>query len=87
MKKNMKWTIKEKRKIVKELLEGSSYKNLARKYNIKSDGMIANWKKKYINGELIDMTKGRPKYDKDVEYEILKKSFALLKEIRDAQQE
>ena len=82
MEKNRKWTIDEKRKIVKELLNGCSYQDLANKYEIKSEGMIANWKKKYINGELIDKKRGRPKFDKDVEYEILKKSFALLKEIR-----
>lgn len=82
MKKNNKWTIEEKRKIVKELLEGAPYRDLANKYKIKSRGMIANWKRKYLNGDLIEHKQGRPKYDKDVEYEILKKSFALLKEIR-----
>ena len=87
MGKNSKWTIQDKRKIVNELLGGSSYRMLAKKYNVKSVGMIANWKKKYINGQLVENKRGRTKYDKDVEYEILKKSFALLKAIRDEQQE
>ncbi len=85
MNKNKKWTIEEKRKIVGELLEGCSYRDLAEKYNVKSDGMIANWKRQYLNGELIEQKQGRPKYNKEVEYEILKKSFALLKEIRSEQ--
>lgn len=82
MRKNKKWTEKEKIKIVKELLSGVSYSEICEKYNIKSTGMVANWKRKYLNGENLGGTPGRKPYDKEMEYEILKKSFALLKEIR-----
>ncbi|NLC97231.1 MAG: helix-turn-helix domain-containing protein [Erysipelotrichaceae bacterium] len=80
--KNKVWTEEEKIKIVKEKLAGGSYRDLANKYDIKSEGMIANWKRKYENGESLAGKQGRKKLDKDLEYEILKKSFALLKKIR-----
>lgn len=87
MHKNRKWTLEEKEKIVKELINGSTYTELTKKYNIKSKGMIANWKRLYLNGISLDRQQGRKKIDKDLEYEILKKSFALLKQIRGESQE
>jgi len=87
MQKNKKWTIEEKIKIVKEYLEGSSVNQLRKKYSIKSTGTITSWKNKYLNGELINKPKGRPKYDKEMEYEILKKSYALLIKIRNRHHE
>lgn len=87
MNKNRKWTLKEKEKIVKEHLNGLSINQLREKYNIKSTGTITSWKNKYLKGELIDKPRGRKKYDKEMEYEILKKSYALLMEIRNKRQE
>lgn len=87
MHKNRKWTLEEKEKIVKELINGSTYTELTKKYNIKSKGMIANWKRLYLNGISLDRQQGRKKIDKDLGYEILKKSFALLKQIRGESQE
>jgi transposase-like protein len=81
MQKNRKWTPEEKERIVKELLSGCSYTELQEKYNIKSRGMIANWKRMYLNDIPLNGRQGRNKFDKDLEYEILKKSFALLKKI------
>ena len=85
--KNKKWTLKEKEKIVKEHLNGLTINQLREKYNIKSTGTITGWKNKYLKGELIEKIKGRKKYNKDVEYEILKKSYALLMEIRNKPRE
>lgn len=82
MRKNEKWTEKEKITIVKELISGSSYSEVCEKYNIKSTGMVANWKRKYLSGESLGGIQGKKPYGKEMEYEILKKSFALLKEIR-----
>ena len=86
MKKNRKWTIEEKERIVQEHLNGKSISQLRKKYNIKSSGTITSWKNKYLKNELVDKPKGRRKYDKEMEYEILKKSYALLMEIRNKQQ-
>ncbi len=84
MKKNRKWTNEEKLQIVKEHLEGTSISELMKKYNIKSSGTVSCWKKKYFSNELFLDRRGAPKnlLDSDLEYEILKKSYALLKEIR-----
>lgn len=81
MKKNVQRTYEEKKIIVEELLNGASYNFLAKKYNVSRNGTIANWKKKYLEGTLNQDNRGKPK--KEVEdIEILKKSYALLMEIR-----
>lgn len=84
---NKKWTIEEKTKIVREFIDGESVTSLSIKYNVKSRGMIANWKKEYIaNGnKFVNKTKGRKKINFD-EIEVLKKSYALLMKIRSKQQ-
>ena len=75
-----------KKRIVEEKLNGKSYSYVAKKYNVRN-GTIANWKKKYLEGTLQNDGRGRNglKVDKDLEYEILKKSYALLMEIRSQQ--
>lgn len=73
----------EKKKIVEELLNGASYSTLSKKYSVLS-GTIANWKKKYLEGTLaIDNRGKKPKEIEDID--ILKKSYALLMEIRKQQ--
>lgn len=84
MGKHMQKTYEEKKKIVEELLNGASYSYLVKKYNISKAGTIANWKKKYLEGKLAIDNRGKPK--KEIEdVEILKKSYALLMEIRNKQ--
>ena len=87
MGKHVKRTYEEKEKIVKEYIGGKSGSYLARKYNIADKSIISTWKKKYLNGTLQNDNRGAPKINnsKELEYEILKKSFALLKEIRSEQ--
>lgn len=77
-------TYEEKVRIVKEYIEGSSSSYLAKKHNIANRSIISTWKKKYLNGTLQNDGRGRSgiKVDKELEYEILKKAYALLKEIR-----
>jgi transposase-like protein len=71
----------EKEKIVKEILGGASYQYVASKYNVSRRGTIANWKRKYLEGTLNQDNRGKAK--KDIEdIDILKKSYALLMEIR-----
>ena len=87
MGKHIKRSYEEKEKIVKEFLNGESINELRSKYNITSTGIISNWKKRYLNGTLQNDNRGNPKINinKDIEYEILKKSYALLMEIRSKQ--
>ena len=57
---------------------------LAKKYEISRSGTIANWKRKYLNGTLNQDNRGkRLKPIEDID--ILKKSYALLMEIRSQQ--
>lgn len=87
MGKHIKRTYNAKVKIVKEYLEGASSSYLANKYNISSRGLISAWKRKYLSGTLQNDGRGRKgtNVSSELEYEILKKSFALLKEIRSKQ--
>ncbi len=82
MRKNKQWNYETKVKIVNSLLQGQSYSSLCKEYGITSSGMIANWKKAYLNGTLIDQKPGRPKGSEEDDYEILKKCYAQLMKIR-----
>jgi len=84
MGKQTKRSYEEKEMVVKEALNGVSYSVLCKKYNISHQGTIANWKRKYLEGALQDKQRGRKAIDID-DYEILKKSYALLMEIRSKQ--
>ncbi|MDF9825263.1 transposase-like protein [Breznakia sp. PF5-3] len=85
MGKHLKRSYELKKKIVEELLQGMSYTAVSKKYDIRS-GTIANWKKKYLNGTLAIDKRGRKQQEIE-DIEILKKSYALLKEIRSKQPE
>lgn len=87
MGKHTKRTYEEKVQIVKEHLEGTTGKQLAIKYNILNRSIISTWKKKYFNGTLQNDGRGLKgeNKEKELEYEILKKSFALLMEMRSKQ--
>ena len=88
MAKHVKRTYEEKKKIVEELLNGASYSYLAKKYNISRTGTIANWKTKYLEGTLAIDNRGIQKSQQECEdIEILKKSYALLMEIRNKRRE
>lgn len=80
MGKHINRSYEEKKKIVEEQLNGSSYSKVSKKYNVGS-GTIANWKKKYLEGTLKNDNRGKPKHHID-DVEILKKCYALLMEIR-----
>lgn len=55
---------------------------LLKKYNFKSTGMLANWKKQYLNETLSkDDNRGRKRQECD-DFKILKKCFAQLTKIR-----
>ncbi len=81
MRKNRIWTYEKKLIIINERLSGATLRELCDKYNIKSDGMIANWVRNYKNGTLSVHQQGRPKDTVD-ELDILKKCFAQLTKIR-----
>lgn len=83
MKKHKKRTYEEKEKIVKEQINGVTYSVLSKKYNV-LPGTITNWKKKYLEGTLKEDNRGKPKHEVS-DIEILKKSYALLMEIRSKQ--
>lgn len=82
MKKNKKWDYEIKVKYVKELLNGRSYSSIAKEINAKSEGMIANWKKQYLNGTLGNNGKPGRKPNDATDYELLKKCYAQLMKIR-----
>lgn len=85
MKNNKTWTYKEKLEIVKEFREGASIPYLNKKYGISSTGTISKWNKKYESNTLAQDKRGRKKQEIE-DIDILKKSYALLMEIRKKQQ-
>lgn len=79
-------TLEEKIKIVKEFKSGSSISYLNKKYDIPGTGTISEWNKKYDAGILSINNRGKRKNQQEIEdIEILKKSYALLMEIRSKQ--
>lgn len=82
MGKNKQWEYETKVEIVKLLQEGRSYYSICKEYKISSAGMIGNWKREYLKGTLSRRKAGRPRQDKENEYEILKKCYAQLMKIR-----
>ena len=83
MGKQKKRSYEEKEEIVKEKLSGVPYSILSEKYGVLK-GTIANWKKKYLEGTLKEDKRGKSKQEVS-DIEILKKSYALLMEIRSKQ--
>ena len=84
MGKQRKWTLEEKEKIVKEFRNGATISYLMKKYDISSWGTISTWNKKYETGTLGNDNRGRKKQEIE-DIDILKKSYALLMEIRSQQ--
>ncbi len=86
MGKHKKWTLEEKSKIVKEFKKGATMSYLMNKYGVSNAGTISMWNKKYDEGILAVDNRGKKKYQLELEdIDILKKSYALLMEIRSQQ--
>ena len=81
--KHKKWTLEDKVKIVKEFKKGATISYLNNKYGISGCGTISRWNKEYDEGRLDIDNRGKRKYQTEIEdIDILKKSYALLMEIR-----
>ena len=86
MGKQKKWTLEEKVKIVSEFKKGSTISYLMKKYDIPSCGTVSAWNRKYDEGKLETDNRGKRKIQQEIEdIDILKKSYALLIEIRSQQ--
>ena len=86
MGKHKKWTIEEKVKIVKEFKKGATISYLNSKYGISGDGTVSRWNKEYDKGRIGVDNRGKRKSQQEIEdIDILKKSYALLMEIRSQQ--
>lgn len=86
MGKQKKWTLEQKIRIVKEFKKGATISYLNNKYGISGSGTISIWNKKYDEGRLAIDNRGKKKYQTEIEdIDILKKSYALLMEIRSQQ--
>jgi transposase-like protein len=86
MGKHKKRTLEDKVKIVKEFKQGATIPYLMRKYGVSNPGTVSIWNQKYDKGILEKDNRGRKKYYQELEdIDILKKSYALLMEIRSKQ--
>lgn len=86
MGKYKKWTLEQKVQIVKEFKKGATISYLINKYGISGTGTISRWNQEYDKGILGKDNRGKKKYNQELEdIDILKKSFALLMEIRSKQ--
>lgn len=86
MGKHKKWTLEEKIRIVKEFKNGATISYLNNKYEISGMGTVSRWNQEYDNGKLgIDNRGKKSSQTESEDIEILKKSYALLMEIRSQQ--
>ena len=86
MGKHKKWTLEDKVQIVKEFKKGATISYLNNKYGISGCGTVSRWNKEYDEGRLGIDNRGKRKYRMEIEdIDILKKSYALLMEIRSQQ--
>ena len=86
MGKHKKWTLDDKVKIVKEFKDGATISYLNNKYGISGCGTVSRWNKEYDEGRLDVDNRGKKKTQQEIEdIDILKKSYALLMEIRSQQ--
>lgn len=86
MGKQKKWTLQQKIKIVKEFKQVSTISYLNNKYGISGCGTVSRWNKEYDEGRLGIDNRGIRKSKQEIEdIDILKKSYALLMEIRSQQ--
>lgn len=83
MGKHRKWALEEKIQIVKEFKNGATLSYLMNKYNVSNSGTISRWNREYDKGIIGQDNRGKKKYNLELEdIDILKKSYALLMEIR-----
>lgn len=86
MGKHKKWTLEQKVQIVKEFKQGATINYLCKKYGINGTGTISRWNQEYDKGIIAKDNRGKKKYQTELEdIDILKKSYALLMEIRSQQ--
>ena len=86
MGKQKKWTLNDKVKIVKEFKAGATISYLNKKYGIHGCGTVSRWSQEYDDGRLGIDNRGKRKSQQEIEdIDILKKSYALLMEIRSQQ--
>ena len=86
MGKHKKWTLEEKIQIVREFKKGATISYLMKKYDISNSGTVSRWNQEYDKGILGKDNRGKKKYNQELEdIDILKKSYALLMEIRSQQ--
>lgn len=86
MGKQKKWTLQQKIKIVNEFKQGATISYLNNKYGISGCGTVSRWNKEYDEGRLGIDNRGIRKSKQEIEdIDILKKSYALLMEIRSQQ--
>lgn len=86
MGKHKKWTLEDKVKIVKEFKKGATISYLNKKYGISGCGTVSRWNQEYNEGRLGIDNRGKRKSKMEIEdIDILKKSYALLMEIRSQQ--
>ena len=79
-------TLEEKIKIVKEFKKGATISYLNNKYGISGTGTTSRWNQEYDEGRLGVDNRGKRKSQQEIEdIDILKKSYALLMEIRSQQ--
>lgn len=79
-------TYEEKLEIVKEFKSGATISYLMKKYGVSHSGTISTWNRKYDEGTLNIDNRGKRKHQQEIEdIDILKKSYALLMEIRSKQ--
>ena len=82
--KHKKWTIEQKQEIIKEFKQGATITYLNNKYGISGAGTVSRWNSEYDKGILNKDNRGRKKQEIE-DIDILKKSYALLMEIRSQQ--
>ena len=86
MGKQKKWTLEQKIQIIKEFKNGATISYLNNKYEISGCGTISRWNQEYDEGRLGVDNRGKRKSQQVIEdIDILKKSYALLMEIRSQQ--
>lgn len=86
MGKHKKWNLEDKVKIVKEFKNGATISYLNNKYEISGTGTVSRWNQEYDEGRLGIDNRGKRKSQQEIEdIDILKKSYALLIEIRSQQ--
>ena len=86
MGKHKKWTLEDNVQIVKEFKKGATISYLNKKYGISGCGTVSRWNQEYDEGRLGIDNRGKRKSKMEIEdIDILKKSYALLMEIRSQQ--